>query len=40
MTLVVDGQLLGEKEYRREEDNWRLATISLVLGLAGGGGGG
>ena len=31
--LVVDGQLLGEKEYRREEDLHRPAKISLVLGF-------
>ena len=30
--LVVDGQLLGEEEYRREEDKKRPANISLLLG--------
>ena len=30
--LVVDGQLLGEEEYRREEDTNRPANLSLVLG--------
>ena len=29
---VVDGQLLLEKEYRREEDCYRPANLSLVLG--------
>ena len=33
VTLVVDGQLLGEEEYNREEDQFRPANISLVLGL-------
>ena len=32
MRLVVDGQLLGEEEYRREEDRYRPANLSLVLG--------
>ena len=31
--LVVDGELLGEKEYRREEDKYRPANISLLLGF-------
>ena len=31
--LVVDGQLLGEEEYKREEDSDRPANISLVLGF-------
>ena len=30
--LVVDGQLVGEEEYNREEDQFRPANISLVLG--------
>ena len=30
--LVVDGQLLEEEEYRRDEDELRPANISLVLG--------
>ena len=33
VTLVVDGQLSGEKEYKREEDEKRPENISLVLGL-------
>ena len=32
MTLVVDGQLLGEEEYKREADEGRPANISLVIG--------
>ena len=32
LTLVVDGQLLGVEEYRREEDEYRPTNISLVLG--------
>ena len=32
MTLVVDEQLLGEEEYKREEDEYRPANFSLVLG--------
>ena len=31
--LVVDGQLLGEEEYKREEDENRPANLSLVLGF-------
>ena len=31
VTLVVDGQLLGEGEYKREEDKFRPDNISLVL---------
>ena len=30
--LVVDGQLLGEGEYKREEDEYRPVNLSLVLG--------
>ena len=30
--LVVDGQLLVEEEYRREEDKYRPANLSRVLG--------
>ena len=30
--VVVDGQLLVEEEYRREEDEYRPANLSLVLG--------
>ena len=30
--VVVDGQLLVEEEYRREEDKYRPANLSLVLG--------
>ena len=33
VTLVVDGQLLGEEEYRREEDKYRPANLSLLLGF-------
>ena len=32
VTLVVDGQVLGEEEYRREEDQTRPANLSLSLG--------
>ena len=32
LTLVVDGQLLGEADYRREEDKDRPANLSLLLG--------
>ena len=32
MALVVDGQLLEEEEYKREEEECRHANISLVLG--------
>ena len=32
VTLVVDGQLLGEEDYQREEDEVRPANISLILG--------
>ena len=31
--LVVDGQLVGEEKYRREEDKYRPANISLLLGF-------
>ena len=31
--LVVDGQVLGEEKYRREEDKYRPANISLLLGF-------
>ena len=30
--LVVDGQLLGEGEYRRDEDEFRPEKLRLVLG--------
>merc|ERR1712015_230730 len=30
--VVVDGQLLVEEEYRREEDEYRPANLSLLLG--------
>ena len=30
--LVVDRQVLGEGEYRREEDEYRPANLSLQLG--------
>ena len=30
--LVVDGQLLVEEEYRREEDEDRPTNFSLLLG--------
>ena len=33
IALVVDGQLLGEKEYKRQEDNLRPSNISIVLGF-------
>ena len=29
---MADGQLLGEEEYRREEDEYRPANLSLQLG--------
>ena len=32
--LVVDGQLLGEEEYKREEDENRPANLSLLLGFS------
>ena len=32
MTLVVDGQLLGEAEYRREKDDKRPANLKLRIG--------
>ena len=32
MTLVVDERLLGEEEFKREEDEYRPANFSLVLG--------
>ena len=31
--LVVDGQLVGEEKYRSEEDKYRPANISLLLGF-------
>ena len=31
-TLVVDGQVLGEAEYETEEDKFRPANLSLLLG--------
>ena len=33
VTMVVDGQLLGEEEYRREEDTDRLTNLSLTLAV-------
>ena len=33
VVLVADGQLLGEEEYEREEDEKRTTLISLVLGF-------
>ena len=33
VALVVDGQLLDEKEYKREEDIYRPANLSLLLGF-------
>ena len=35
VTRVVDEQLLGEEEYKREEDKNRPANLSLVLGFNG-----
>ena len=32
VTLVVDGQLLGEEEYRKEKDFFRPANLRLLLG--------
>ena len=32
MRVVVDGQLLWEEEYKREEHELRPANLSLVLG--------
>ena len=32
VSLVVDGQLLGELEYKKEEDENRPANLSLVVG--------
>ena len=32
ITMVVDGQLLGEAEYRREEDKDRPTNLTLLLG--------
>jgi hypothetical protein len=32
--LVVDGQLLGEEEYKREADENRPANISLLFGYS------
>merc|ERR1711974_258945 len=32
--LVADGQLLGEEEYKREEDVYRPVNLSLVLGMS------
>ena len=31
--LVVDGQLLGEKGYKKEEDKYRPANLSIALGF-------
>ena len=33
MTLVVDGQLLGEEEYKREEDEYRPTNMRVILGF-------
>ena len=33
VTIVVDGQLLGEEEYKKDEDWFRPDSISLVLGF-------
>ena len=33
MMLVVDGQLLGEEKYKREEDRRSSFNVSLVLGF-------
>ena len=33
VTLVVNGQLFGEEEYKMEEDNKRPANLSLLLGF-------
>ena len=33
--LVVDGQLLGEEEYKKEDNKYRPANLSLVLGFNG-----
>ena len=33
VVVVVDGQLLGEREYRREEDTDRLDDLNLRLGV-------
>ena len=33
VSLVVDGQLLVEEEYRREEDEFRPANLSLLVGF-------
>ena len=33
MTLVVDGQLLGEEEYKREEEFQRPANVHLIVGF-------
>ena len=33
VTLVVDGQVLVEEEYRREEDEYRPANLSLLVGF-------
>ena len=38
VTLVVDGQLLGEEEYRREDDKYRPENFHLVLGYDPSGG--
>ena len=32
VTLVADGRVLGEEEYKREEDEYKLSNVSLVLG--------
>ena len=34
LTLVVDGQVLGEEEYKREEDDNRPQDLSLTLGYS------
>ena len=32
MTAVVNGKLLGEHEYKREDDKWRPDNFKLLLG--------
>ena len=32
VTLVADGRVLGKQEYNREEDEYKLSNVSLVLG--------
>ena len=34
MRVVVDGQLMGEEEYKREADEYKPTNISLMLGFA------